>query len=131
MAIWDEQHEVIDRDELQALQLERLQSMLARLYERVPHYRAKLGAVGFAPGDLTSLDELRALPFTDKTDFLDTYPSGLFAVPMDEVAEIHSSSGTTGKPVVCGFTKADLDTGPSWSAASPWRPGCGRTTSPR
>lgn len=110
MAIWDEQHESIDRDQLGALQLKRLQSMLARLYERVPHYRAKLDDVGFAPGDLKSLDDLRALPFTEKTDFRDNYPCGLFAVPMDEVVEIHSSSGTTGKPVVCGFTKADLDT---------------------
>ncbi len=110
MAIWDEQHESIDRDQLGALQLKRLQGMLARLYERVPHYRAKLDDVGFAPGDLKSLDDLRALPFTEKTDFRDNYPCGLFAVPMDEVVEIHSSSGTTGKPVVCGFTKADLDT---------------------
>jgi phenylacetate-CoA ligase len=110
MAIWDEQHESIDRDELQALQLKRLQGMVARLYECVPHYRAKLDGVGFAPGDLTSLDDLRALPFTEKTDFRDNYPCGLFAAPMDEVVEIHSSSGTTGKPVVCGFTKADLDT---------------------
>jgi phenylacetate-CoA ligase len=110
MAIWDEQHESIDREELRALQLKRLQGMLARLYERVPHYRAKLDGLGFAPGDLTSLDELRALPFTEKTDFRDSYPSRLFAVPLDEVVEIHSSSGTTGKPVVSGFTKADLDT---------------------
>src|SRR5450759_1701966 len=109
MAIWDEQHESIDRDQLVALQLKRLQGMLARLYERVPHYRAKLNDVGFAPGDLKSLDDLRALPFTEKTAFRDNYPCGLFAVPMDEVVEIHSSSGTTGKPVVCGLTKADLD----------------------
>ncbi|MCX6364852.1 MAG: phenylacetate--CoA ligase [Actinobacteria bacterium] len=110
MAIWDEQYESIDREDLQALQLKRLQGMVARLYERVPHYRAKLGSVGFAPGDLVSLDDLRALPFTEKTDFRDNYPCGLFAVPMDEVVEIHSSSGTTGRPVVCGFTKTDLDT---------------------
>ncbi|MCX6371749.1 MAG: phenylacetate--CoA ligase [Actinobacteria bacterium] len=109
MAIWDEQHESIDREELEALQLKRLQGMVARLYERVPHYRAKLGDAGFAPGDLKTLDDLRALPFTEKTDFRDNYPCGLFAVAMDEVIEIHSSSGTTGKPVVCGFTKADLD----------------------
>ena len=106
--IWDERRESIDHDTLRALQLERLQGMLARLYERVPHSRAKLDDVGFAPGDLTSLDDLRALPFTGKTDLRDTYPCGLFAVPMDEVVEIHSSSGTTGKPVVCGFTRADL-----------------------
>jgi phenylacetate-CoA ligase len=112
LAIWDEQHEAIDGEELGALQLKRLQGMLARVYERVPHYRAKLNDVGFAPGDLTSLDDLRALPFTEKSHFRDNYPCGLFAVPMDEVVEIHSSSGTTGTPVVCGFTKADLD---SWA----------------
>jgi phenylacetate-CoA ligase len=109
MAIWDEQHESIDREELEALQLRRLQAMVARLYERVPHYHARLGDAGFSPGDLKTLGDLRALPFTEKTDFRDNYPCGLFAVPMDDVVEIHSSSGTTGKPVVCGFTKADLD----------------------
>jgi phenylacetate-CoA ligase len=112
MAIWDEQHESIDREELEALQLRRLQAMVARLYERVPHYRAKLGDIGFSPGDLKTLGDLRALPFTEKNDFRDNYPCGLFAVSMDEVVEIHSSSGTTGKPVVCGFTRADLD---SWA----------------
>ena len=110
MAIWDEKHESMDREVLRALQLERLQGMLVRLYERVPHCRAKLDDVGFMPGDLTSLDDLGALPFTEKTDFRDTYPCGQFAVPMGEVVEIHSSSGTTGKPVVCGFTRTDLAT---------------------
>ena len=112
MHIWDERHEAIDRAELQALQLERLQAMLTRVYTRVPHYRAKLDEVGFSPGDLARLEDLRALPFTEKDDFRDAYPYGLFAVPMDEVVEIHSSSGTTGKPVVGGYTRADLDT---WS----------------
>jgi len=110
MTIWDAQHEAMDREQLQALQLERLQGMLARIYQRVPHYRAKFASIGFAPGDLRSLEDLRALPFTEKTDFRDNYPCGLFAAPMDEVVEIHSSSGTTGKPVVCGFTKNDLET---------------------
>ena len=110
MTIWDAQHEAMDREQLQALQLERLQGMLARIYQRVPHYRAKFASIGFAPGDLRSLDDLRALPFTEKTDLRDNYPCGLFAAPMDEVVEIHSSSGTTGRPVVCGFTKNDLET---------------------
>src|SRR5450756_1217576 len=110
MAIWDEQYESIDREDLGALQLKRLQGMLARLHERVPHYRAKLDDVGFAPGDLTSLDDLRALPFTEKTAFRDNYPCGLFAVPMDEVVEIHSSSGTTGKPVAVSYTHLTLPT---------------------
>ena len=110
MAIWDPQHETIDREQLEELQLPRVRDMLARVYERVPFYRDKLGAAGFEPGDLTSLDDVAALPFTEKTDFRDNYPYGLFAVPMSEVVEIHSSSGTTGKAVVGGYTKADLDT---------------------
>ena len=110
MAIWDPQHETIDREQLEELQLPRVRDMLARVYERVPFYRDKLGAAGFEPGDLTSLDDVADLPFTEKTDFRDNYPYGLFAVPMSEVVEIHSSSGTTGKAVVGGYTKADLDT---------------------
>ena len=110
MAIWDPQHETIDREQLEELQLPRVRDMLARVYERVPFYRDKLGAAGFEPGDLTSLEGVADLPFTEKTDFRDNYPYGLFAVPMSEVVEIHSSSGTTGKAVVGGYTKADLDT---------------------
>jgi phenylacetate-CoA ligase len=109
MAIWDPQHETMDRERLEELQLERLRAMLARVYDRMPFYRAALDDVGFAPGDLTSLSELGRLPFTAKTDFRDNYPYGLFAVPLDEVVEIHSSSGTTGKAVVAGYTRADLD----------------------
>ena len=110
MAIWDPQHETMDRERLEDLQLERLRSLLARLHDKVPFYRAALDASGFAPGDLTSLADLGGLPFTEKNDFRDNYPYGLFAVPLDEVVEIHSSSGTTGKAVVGGYTKADLDT---------------------
>jgi phenylacetate-CoA ligase len=110
MTIWDARHETMDREALAALQLERLQATVSRLYERVPHYRRRLDAAGFSPGDLRRLDDLRALPFTEKSDFRENYPYGLFAVPMEEVVEIHSSSGTTGQPVVAGFTAADLDT---------------------
>ncbi len=109
MAIWDAQHETIDRERLGELQLRRLGDTLARLHEGVPFYRSRLDDVGFLPGDLTSLADLRRLPFTEKTDFRDNYPCGLFASPMSEVLEIHSSSGTTGRPVVCGFTRADLE----------------------
>ena len=112
MAIWDAQHETIDRERLEGLQLTRLRDMLARVYERVPFYREQFDAAGFKPGDLTSLDDVPSLPFTEKTAFRDNYPYGLFAVPMSEVVEIHSSSGTTGKAVVGGYTRADLD---SWT----------------
>ena len=110
MAIWDPQHETMDRERVEELQLEGLRAMLARVYERVPFYRAALDGAGFAPGDLSSLDDLSRLPFTEKNDFRDAYPYGLFAVPLDEVVEIHSSSGTTGKAVVGGYTRADLET---------------------
>jgi phenylacetate-CoA ligase len=109
MTIWDPEHESIDRERLEALQLERLQGMLARIYEHVPFSRRRLDDTGFLPGDVKSLDDLAGLPFTEKNDFRDGYPTGLFAVPLDDVVEIHSSSGTTGKPVVCGFTAKDLD----------------------
>ena len=110
MAIWDGHHETMDREQLRALQLERLQGTLVRIYERVPFYRDRLRADGVEPGDVCSLDDLRRLPFTTKGDFREQYPFGLFAAPMEEVVEIHSSSGTTGKPVVAGFTRGDLDT---------------------
>lgn len=109
MAIWDPQHETMDREQLEELQLGRLRTMLARIYERVPFSRSALDGVGFSPGDLKELSDLRRLPFTEKTDFRDHYPYGLFAVPLEEVVEIHSSSGTTGKAVVGGYTRADLD----------------------
>jgi len=110
MSIWDASRETIDRERLRALQLERLQATVARLYERVPHYRERLGALGAEPGDVRALDDLRRLPFTTKADFRDRYPYGLFASPLADVVEVHSSSGTTGKPVVAGFTRRDLDT---------------------
>ena len=110
MAIWDVRHETIDRERLEELQLRRLGDMLTRIHERVPFYRSQLDEAGFQPGDLKSLGDLNRLPFTEKNDFRDNYPSGLFAVPMDEVVEIHSSSGTTGRPVVGGYTQADLAT---------------------
>jgi phenylacetate-CoA ligase len=110
MTIWDPQHETMQRERLEELQRARLREMLARVYERVPFYRKKLDAVGFAPGDVTGLGDLARLPFTEKSDFRDHYPYGLFAVPLDEVVEIHSSSGTTGKAVVGGYTRTDLET---------------------
>ncbi len=109
MTIWDVQHETIDGEALAALQLERLRAMVTRL-DAVPFYRAKLREAGAEAGDLKAPDDLRGLPFTTKADFREQYPFGLFAVPLDEVVEVHSSSGTTGKPVVGGFTRADLET---------------------
>ena len=94
---------------LKALQLERLQKTLKHAYDNVPHYRKKFDAAGVKPSDCRSLEDLAKFPFTTKADLRETYPFGLFAVPMDKVVRIHASSGTTGKPTVVGYTQADID----------------------
>ena len=106
--IWDPV-ETISRDEMAALQVERLQGCLARLVERVPYYRESLGAMDIGPEDVRSLDDLTGLPFTVKQDLRDNYPYGLFAVPMDAVVRLHASSGTSGKMTVVGYTANDID----------------------
>ena len=95
---------------LRALQLERLQWTLQHAYDDVPHYRRKFDAAGVKPGDCRSLEDLARFPFTTKADLRDTYPFGMFAVPMDRIVRIHASSGTTGKPTVVGYTAKDIDT---------------------
>jgi len=102
--------ETASRDEIAALQLERLRATLRHAYERVPHYREKFDSLGIVPDDLKSLDDLAKFPFTTKEDLRRTYPFGMFAVPMDDVVRIHASSGTTGKPTVVGYTAKDIDT---------------------
>ena len=98
------------RDELQALQLQRLQSTLMHAYENVPHYRAAFDAAGVHPADLKTLADLARFPFTEKKALRDNYPFGLFAVPREQVVRVHASSGTTGKPTVVGYTQNDIDT---------------------
>jgi phenylacetate-CoA ligase len=98
------------RDEIEALQLQRLRTTLDRVYESVPHYRAAFDAKGVHPRDLRNLGDLARFPFTVKKDLRDNYPFGLFAVPRQQVARIHASSGTTGKPTVVGYTRSDIDT---------------------
>ncbi len=110
MPIWDERHETMERAALEALQLERLRRTVASCYDNVPLYRERLDAAGVRPGDITTLADVARLPFTTKDDFRTAYPYGLFAVPLAEVVEVHSSSGTTGTPVVGGYTRSDLDT---------------------
>ena len=102
--------ETASRDEIAALQLSRLKKTLAWAWERVPHTRAKFEAAGVHPDDLKSLADLAKFPFTTKADLRDTYPFGMFAVPMDDVVRVHASSGTTGKPTVVGYTQNDIDT---------------------
>ena len=97
------------RDELRALQLQRMQWSVRHAYENVPHYRRAFDAKGVRPDDLRELADLARFPFTVKTDLRDNYPFGLFAVPKDRIARLHASSGTTGKPTVVGYTLADID----------------------
>ena len=97
------------RDELQALQLERLKWSLMHAYENVPHYRKAFDEKGVHPDELKSLSDLARFPFTDKKTLRDNYPFGLFAVPREKVVRVHASSGTTGKPTVVGYTQGDID----------------------
>jgi phenylacetate-CoA ligase len=105
--IFEPELEKLPREQLAELQLDRLRTLVERLAERVPLYRERLAAV--EPGDLGSLDDLGALPFTRKDDLRDSYPLGMLAVPRTELARIHASSGTTGKPTVVAYTASDLD----------------------
>jgi len=102
----------LDRAELEALQLERLRTTLRAAYEKVPHYRRAFDDAGVRPDDLGSLADLARFPFTTKAHLRDNYPFGMFAVPREQVARVHASSGTTGRPTVVGYTKDDLET---WS----------------
>ena len=101
--------EIASRDEIMALQLERLKWSLRHAYDNVPFYKDSFDAAGVHPDDLTSLSDLAKFPFTVKTDLRANYPFGMFAVPQDRVARIHASSGTTGQPTVVGYTQTDLD----------------------
>jgi len=104
--------ETAPREELQTLQLQRLRWSLEHAYANVPRYREKFDAAGVKPSDCRALEDLARFPFTTKADLRETYPFGMFAVPMDRIVRIHASSGTTGKPTVVGYTARDIDT---WS----------------
>ena len=101
--------ETASRDELQALQLKRLQWSLQHAYDHVPHYRRAFEQHGVHPADLKSLADLAKFPFTTKADLRANYPFGMFAVPREKVVRVHASSGTTGKPTVVGYTQGDID----------------------
>jgi phenylacetate-CoA ligase len=107
--IWNPKYETMPRKELEELQLERLKSQVARVYDKVPFYRQKFMERGINPSSIRSLADLKRLPFTAKQDFRDNYPLGLLTVPMEKVVRIHASSGTTGKPIVAPYTAADID----------------------
>lgn len=106
--IWSKE-ETLPREEIERIQLERLQETVNRVYAKVPYYRNKMDEAGVKPEDIKELKDLQKLPFVTKQDMRDTYPFGLFAVPKDELVRIHASSGTTGKPTVVGYTRKDLE----------------------
>lgn len=107
--MFDAELESMPRGQLRRLQDERLQEMVSTAYEQVPFYRQQFDEAGVKPADIRSVEELPRLPLTRKTDLRDNYPFGLLAVPRERLARVHASSGTTGKPTVVGYTKADLD----------------------
>jgi phenylacetate-CoA ligase len=107
--MFDRAAECMPRADLAALQLSRLKTQLEYAYAKVPHVRAKFDAAKVTPGALKSLDDIRRFPFTAKADMRDTYPFGLFAVPREDVARLHASSGTTGKATVVGYTQRDVN----------------------
>ena len=106
---WNESYETLPREQLDALKLKRLKDTVQRVYERVPFYRTKFQEMGLDGDSVESLDDLKRLPFTTKTDLRDNYPYDLFAEPLRNIVRLHASSGTTGKPVVDGYTKKDLN----------------------
>lgn len=106
---FSESIETASREDMTALQSERLADTFKRAYENVPFYRQRFESLGLHPADIQSIDDITKLPFTTKQDLRDTYPYGLFAVPFEDLARIHASSGTTGKQTVVGYTRRDLD----------------------
>jgi phenylacetate-CoA ligase len=107
--IHDPELETLERERLHELQVERLRAVARYAYERIGLYRERFKDTGVSPDQIRSLDDLRRLPFTRKSDLRDSYPFGMFAVPREDIARIHGSSGTTGKPTVVGYTRADLE----------------------
>jgi phenylacetate-CoA ligase len=112
MAIWNPEAETMPRSDVLQLQLERLQAAVNRAYKNVAFYRRKFDELDIVPEQIQSLEDLQRLPLTTKDDLREAYPYGMFGVPLREVVRIHASSGTTGRPTVCGYTRRDLQT---WS----------------
>ncbi len=109
---WDKNNECMEREEINEMQLVKLQKTVKYAFDKIPYYHKKYTECEVFPEDIQSLDDIEKLPFTTKDDLRQSYPFGMFAVSKDEIVEIHSSSGTTGKPVVSGYTKKDID---NWS----------------
>jgi len=107
--IWNKEAECMRIGKRENLQLERMRAILRRAYKNVPYYKKRFDEMNVKPGDINSLKDLKNFPFTTKTDLREGYPFGLFAVPRKEIIEVHTSSGTTGKPTVSGYTKKDIE----------------------
>ncbi len=107
--IWNKEMEQMTRKDMDALQLERLQGIVRYCYERVPFYRKRFDSIGLKPEHIATLADIDKIPFTTKEDLRDNYPFDLFAVPQKEIVRLHASSGTTGKPIVVGYTKNDME----------------------
>lgn len=112
MMIWNMDAECLNRKDMEALQLERLKEAVFRAYNNVQFYRKKFDEIGLKPEHIKTLKDIEKIPFTTKNDLRDNYPYSLFAVPMKQIVRLHASSGTTGKPIVVGYTKRDMD---NWS----------------
>ncbi len=106
---WNKEIECMDEEKLRELQLKKLKEVVKRVYERVPFYKKKFDEKGIKPEDIKTLDDIKYLPFTSKMDMREAYPFGLFTEPLSEIVEVHTSSGTTGKPVVAGYTRKDIE----------------------
>ncbi len=106
---FDEKIEQMERAEMRKLQLKRLKKIVKYAYEKVPFYKNKFDEIGLKPEDIQTLEDIKKIPYTTKTDLRDNYPYGLLAVPMDDIVRVHASSGTSGKPTVVAYTKNDLD----------------------
>ncbi len=109
MPIWNPEFETMPRDQLNKVQAQRLRDVVARASANVPFYKKKFAEAKVSADDIQSLDDLKRLPFTEKADLRDNYPFGMFTVPLEQIVRIHASSGTTGKPIVGGYTRADVD----------------------
>jgi phenylacetate-CoA ligase len=106
---WNKEIETLPREKLRELQLKRIKEVVKYAYEHIPYYQKKFKEAGLKPEDIRTLEDIKYIPFTSKADLREVYPFGMFAVPLSEIVEIHSSSGTTGKPVVIGYTKEDIE----------------------
>jgi phenylacetate-CoA ligase len=107
--IWNREKEMLPENSKKAYQGDQLTRLIRRVYDSIPFYKKRMDTVGIRPDSVSSIADIGKLPFTTKDDLRDNYPFGMFAVPMDRVTEIHTSSGTTGKPVIGGYTRGDID----------------------